>query len=60
MTRLNPADIPPTVSGGFTSRPLVLDGKTVFRRWNGKHNGDVFLARIGEQSTTLKINDNGL
>ena len=25
-----------------------LEGKTVLLRWNGKHNGDLFLDRIGE------------
>ena len=25
-----------------------LEGKTVLLRWNGKHNGDLFLGRIGE------------
>ena len=28
--------------------PKSLDGKTVLLRWNGKHNGDLFLDRIGE------------
>ena len=28
--------------------PQGLAGKTVLLRWNGKHNGDVFLNRIGE------------
>ena len=28
--------------------PASLQGKTVLLRWNGKHNGDLFLARIGE------------
>ena len=28
--------------------PQSLAGKTVLLRWNGKHNGDVFLNRIGE------------
>ena len=36
------------MSGGFTTRPESIDGKTVFLRWNGKHNGDVLLSRIGE------------
>jgi predicted dinucleotide-binding enzyme len=25
-----------------------LDGKTIVLRWNGKHNGDVFLTRVSE------------
>ncbi len=28
--------------------PKDLKGKTVLLRWNGKHNGDVFLNRISE------------
>ena len=31
--------------------PETLDGKTVLLRWNGKHNGDLFLNRIGELLT---------
>jgi hypothetical protein len=45
---ISPAGISPAVAGSFTFRPRVLDGKTVLLRWNGKHNGDVFLSRIGE------------
>ncbi len=28
--------------------PATLEGKAVLLRWNGKHNGDVFLNRIAE------------
>ena len=28
--------------------PKSLEEKTVLLRWNGKHNGDLFLNRIGE------------
>lgn len=28
--------------------PGTVEGKTVMLRWNGKHNGDQFLKRIGE------------
>jgi len=28
--------------------PETLDGKKVLLRWNGKHNGDLFLNRVGE------------
>ncbi|MCC6473782.1 MAG: hypothetical protein IT514_08565 [Burkholderiales bacterium] len=31
------------------ARPESLRGKTVVLRWNGKHNGNVFLERVGEQ-----------
>jgi hypothetical protein len=29
----------------------TLEGKTVLLRWNGKYNGDKFLARLGELLT---------
>lgn len=28
--------------------PRTLKGKTVLLRWNGKHNGDLFLDRVAE------------
>jgi len=28
--------------------PKTLDGKSILLRWNGKHNGDVFLNRVAE------------
>ncbi len=31
--------------------PEVLGGKTVLLRWNGKHNGDIFLNRLAELLT---------
>ena len=31
--------------------PASLEGKTVVLRWNGKHNGDNFLNRVGELLT---------
>jgi hypothetical protein len=31
--------------------PANLEGKTVLLRWNGKHNGDHFLNRLGELLT---------
>ena len=31
--------------------PKTLEGKVVLLRWNGKHNGDVFLNRIAELIT---------
>jgi len=36
--------------------PSTLQGKTVMLRWNGKHNGDLFLDRIGELITE-KVKD---
>jgi hypothetical protein len=31
--------------------PSTLENKTIMLRWNGKHNGDQFLNRIGELLT---------
>ena len=36
--------------------PSTLEGKTVMLRWNGKHNGDLFLDRVGELLTE-KVKD---
>jgi len=38
-----------TVNG--KPHPESLDGKTVLLKWNGKHNGDLFLNRVGELLT---------
>jgi hypothetical protein len=39
--------------------PTVLERKTILLRWNGKHNGNVFLDRIGdllkEKINSIKI-----
>src|SRR5512138_1628589 len=39
--------------------PTVLEGKTILLRWNGKHNGNVFLDQIGrlleEKINNIKI-----
>lgn len=46
---LNPEgviQIEPTVK--LNPHPSTLEGKTIMLRWNGKHNGDHFLNRIGE------------
>lgn len=32
----------------MSPHPTTLEGGTVLLRWNGKYNGDKFLARIGE------------
>jgi hypothetical protein len=45
---VSPAGIVPVVSDAINAHPGSLDGKTVFLRWNGKHNGDVFLSRIAD------------
>ena len=36
--------------------PNTLEGKTVLLRWNGKHNGDLFLERVAERLNE-KVND---
>ena len=49
---LNPegvVQVEPTVK--LNPHPSTLEGKTVMLRWNGKHNGDRFLNRIGELLT---------
>ena len=46
---LNPegvVQIEPTVQ--LNPHPSTLEGRTIMLRWNGKHNGDRFLNRIGE------------
>ena len=35
----------------LNAHPSTLEGKTVLLRWNGKYNGDKFLARLGELLT---------
>jgi hypothetical protein len=35
----------------LNAHPPTLEGKTVLLRWNGKYNGDKFLARLGELLT---------
>ena len=34
--------------GRVNRHPEDLMGKTVLLHWNGKHNGDIFLNRVGE------------
>ncbi len=48
---VNPAGVVKVEPFNVKSRPGTLDGKTVLLRWNGKHNGDVFLNRIAELLT---------
>ncbi len=46
---LNPegvVQVEPTVK--LNPHPSTLEGKMIMLRWNGKHNGDRFLNRIGE------------
>ena len=48
---LNPAGVVQIEPFNVNPHPETLDGKTVLLRWNGKHNGDVFLNRIAELLT---------
>ena len=48
---MNPAGVTMVEPLVMNRRPERLDGKTVLLRWNGKHNGDVFLNRIAELLT---------
>ena len=43
---INPEGIVQSEFRPANPHPLSLEGKTVLLRWNGKHNGDVFLDRI--------------
>ena len=48
---VNPAGV--VNVGPFNVNPHheTLDGKTVLLRWNGKHNGDIFLNRVADLLT---------
>jgi hypothetical protein len=45
---LNPEGVVKIDPMKINSHPTTLKGKTVVLRWNGKHNGNHFLDRIGE------------
>jgi hypothetical protein len=53
---VNPEGTVPMETGQANPHTMDLKGKTVVLQWNGKHNGDVFLNRIGELLTE-KIKD---
>jgi hypothetical protein len=44
----NPEGVVSLPKHPMNPRPGSLEDKTVFLRWNGKHNGDVFLERIAD------------
>ena len=46
---ISPAGIVPGAADTINPHPRSLDGKSVLLRWNGKHNGDVFLSRIADR-----------
>jgi hypothetical protein len=45
---LNPEGVVKIEPMNVNPHPSTLEGKTVMLRWNGKHNGDKFLDRVGE------------
>ena len=45
---ISPAGVPGVTPLKLNQHPRTLEGKTVLLRWNGKHNGDVFLDRIAQ------------
>lgn len=45
---LNPEGVIKIEAMKVNPHPSTLEGKTVMLRWNGKHNGDKFLERVGE------------
>ncbi|HUL31119.1 MAG TPA: hypothetical protein VLZ03_11760 [Thermodesulfobacteriota bacterium] len=45
---INPEGVVKIEPMQVNAHPSSLEGKTVMLRWNGKHNGDLFLDRIGE------------
>ena len=53
---VNPEGVAKGESFTVNRHPDTLEGKTVLFRWNGKHNGDIFLNRIAKLLTE-KIKD---
>jgi len=45
---INPTGVVRKVNFKPSPRLTTLEGKTIVLRWNGKHNGDNFLARLAE------------
>ncbi len=45
---VNPEGVVKITPMEVNPHPKSLEGKTILLRWNGKHNGDNFLTRIGE------------
>lgn len=46
---INPEGMVETANlSSLNPRPGTLDNRTVMLRWNGKHNGDIFLNRVAE------------
>jgi hypothetical protein len=47
-TLVNPEGVIKIEPMKVNAHPTTLEGKTVLLRWNGKHNGNNFLDRVGE------------
>ena len=47
-TLVNPEGVIKIEPMKVNAHPATLEGKTVLLRWNGKHNGNNFLDRVGE------------
>ena len=45
---INPQGVVKIIPMQVNPHPSTLEGKTVMLRWNGKHNGDLFLDRVAE------------
>jgi hypothetical protein len=45
---VNPEGIALIETKKVNPHPQDLTGKTVVLHWNGKHNGNIFLSRVGE------------
>jgi hypothetical protein len=45
---INPEGIVTVKAMSLNRHPRQLEGKKILLRWNGKHNGDLFLNRIAE------------
>jgi hypothetical protein len=45
---VNPEGVVKITPMEVNPHPKSLEGRTVLLRWNGKHNGDNFLSRVGE------------
>jgi hypothetical protein len=46
---INPEGVVSVEPMSLNRHPGKLDGKRILLRWNGKHNGDLFLNRIAER-----------
>jgi hypothetical protein len=49
---INPEGVVSVEPMSLNRHPRELGGKKIVLRWNGKHNGDLFLNRIAERLST--------